>query len=96
MKLQQTKDYLLLIDEEAEIKEGWKGIAYKKDVAGTDIYKDGILIKSEKTEGLMIKHSYTTNTWYNDARPVIAYYPLTAEAKELDLPLLPKPFKEDI
>ena len=69
IKLIQTKDYLLLIDEEAEIKEG-----------KTFITKDNI-----------IHSNYGYN--YGD-RVVIAYYPLTKEAKELNLPLLPNPFKE--
>lgn len=70
-KLIQTKDYLLLIDEEAEIKEG-----------KTFITKDNI-----------IHSNYGYN--YGD-RVVIAYYPLTKEAKELDLPLLPNPFNKQI
>lgn len=77
MKLIQTEDYLLLIDKEAEIKEGWEGYAYKKDVVGK-----------------VFKHFYTENSWYDDAKIVIAYYPLTKEAKELDSPMLPNPYEE--
>lgn len=69
MKLTQTKEYLLLIDEEAAVKEG-----------NTFITKDNI-----------IHSNYGYN--YGD-RVVVAYYPLTKEVKELDLPLLPNPFKE--
>ena len=48
----------------------------------------------EDVVGNVFKHFYTTNTWYNDAKIVMAYYPLTKEAKELDLPLLP-PFEDN-
>lgn len=81
MKLIQTKDYLLLIDEESEIKENtWyenKGILFLSD------YK--------YTEGNNPNNSNPRVTDFNNS--VIAYYPLTKEAKELDLPLLP-PFEE--
>jgi len=40
---------------------------------------------------------YFRSRWQEkDWSPVIAYFPLTKEAKELDLPLLPNPFKEGI
>ena len=35
-----------------------------------------------------------TSDQYEGCKKVIAYYPLTDEAKELDLPLLPNPFEE--
>lgn len=57
MKLITTKEYLLLIDEEANIK-GHK--------------------------------------WVYEGNKIIAYYPLTKEAKELDLPLLPNPFDTEL
>lgn len=74
MKLIQTQEYLLLIDEEAEIK--YNTIIFESDtclinVAGKDYV-----------------HNKTDSK-------IIAYYPLNSKAKELDLPLLPNPFKED-
>jgi len=71
MKLQQTKDYLLLIDEEAEIKDG--------DIC---IDSTGVIFKHENHFPISIGQ-----------RKITAYRPLTKEAKELDLPLLP-PFEE--
>lgn len=70
-KLIQTKDYLLLIDEKAEIKEG-----------KTFITKENIV--------------HSCYGWNYGDRVVVAYYPLTDEAKELDLPLLPNPFNKQI
>lgn len=70
-KLIQTEDYLLLIDEEAEIKQnelGW---------LGDNIIQPFRLRWQEK-----------------DWKKLLAYYPLTKEAKPLDLPLLPKFNKE--
>lgn len=69
MKLIQTNDYLLLIDEEAEIK---------------DCYYYNSLDKALRKNN-NLNHSYHYK--------VIAYYPLTKEAKELNLPLLPNPFE---
>jgi len=82
MKLIQTKDYLLLIDEEAEIKEG--DYIYVPDSYSTfsDNYSpEKICIKGKET-------------WILRIKKIIAYYPLTKEAKELDLPELP-PFEKD-
>lgn len=79
MKLLQTKDYLLLIDEEAEIKEGWA------------INPDGNL----NYFGFDWRAMWTREQIL-DCKNVIAYYPLTKEAKELDLPLLPNPFEGEV
>lgn len=84
MKQIQTKDYLLLIDEEAEIKE-----------------KDYYSNTWGNTEPLVcicdsIGESMDCNKLKKDCNKIIAYYPLTKEAKELDLPLLPNPFEDDI
>lgn len=83
MKLINTKDYLLLIDEEAEIKENtWyenKGELFLSDC--------------KYDEGNNPNNSNPRVTNFNNS--VIAYYPLIKEAKELDLPLLPNPFKEN-
>jgi hypothetical protein len=76
MKLIQTNDYLLLIDEESEIK---LNDFYFSCPNGNNynIIKNEANYFDEKTSS-----------------KVIAYYPLTKEAKELDLPLLPNPFEE--
>ena len=75
-KLIQTKDYLLLIDEEAEIKD--------KEIV-TDSY--GNVRSFADLSFLGLGYDITT------IHKVVAYHPLTEEAKELDLPLLP-PFEE--
>lgn len=74
MKLVKTKDYLLLIDEEVEIKTG--------------VY---IL---EKESIINVFPDYLTDL--DECKKIIAYYPLNSEAKELDLSLLPNPFKDFI
>ena len=72
-KLIQTKDYLLLIDEEAICKTGE---LYLTSIQNRIIPKSkGVIQAGDK---------------------IIAYYPLNSEAKELDLPLLPNPFIEDL
>lgn len=72
-----TKDYLLLIDEEAEIKPG--DYIIHDTVEGIVEANDEWYYRGEKD-----------NYW----NKVIAFYPLTKEAKELEgLPLLP-PFEE--
>lgn len=75
-KLIQTKDYLLLIDEEAEIKD--------KEIV-TDSY--GNIRSFADLSFLGLGYDITT------IHKVVAYHPLTKEAEELDLPLLP-PFEE--
>lgn len=72
MKLIQIEDYLLLIEEVAEIKKG-----------------DYIL---EKESIINIFPDYLTDL--DECSKIIAYRPLTKEAKELDLPVLPNPFEE--
>ena len=79
MKLIQIKDYLLLIDEEAEIKP--EDYIIHDTVEGVVEANDEWHYRGEKDD------------YWNK---VIAYYPLTKEAKELDLLLLPNPFKEGI
>lgn len=76
MKLINTPDYLLLIDEEAKLSV-------------TDIIYN--------TLNCCIAQIHFSEQVCDDFKKIIAYYPLTKEAKELDgLPLLPNPFKEDI
>lgn len=73
MKLIQTKDYLLLIDEEAKVgKYVW-----------------------DKEHNYMRENVSRNNITDFDIE-IIAYRPLTKEAKELDLPLLPNPFDKQI
>jgi len=79
-KLIQTKDYLLLIDEEAEIKED--------DI----VYRDTEIVFKITNELLSYYKEVIPNTVHKIYR-CIAYYPLTEETKELDLPLLPNPFE---
>lgn len=83
-KLIQTKDYLLLIDEEAEI------------LSNDLIERDGNVYKctiANKVEVIVYeKNRYAGSFPPIECRNIIAYYPLTKEAKELDLPLLP-PFE---
>lgn len=74
-----TKDYLLLIDEEAEIKPD--------DYIIHDTV-DGVIEANDEWDYRGEKDNY----W----NKVIAFYPLTKEAKELDLPLLPNPFKVNV
>lgn len=76
MKLIQTKEYLLLIDEEAEIKPD--------DYINHDTV-EGVVEANDEWDYRGEKDDY----W----NKIIAYYPLTKEAKKLDLPLLP-PFEE--
>src|SRR5690606_2288457 len=78
-KLIKTKDYLLLIDEKAEIKEGDYYFSKNNNIVTTCDSKE------EAKECAVLRH--------NDFK-IIAYYPLSKEAEELDLPLLPNPFKE--
>ena len=76
MKIVSNDNYLLLIDEKAEIKEG---------------YIVDTVPNYESVEYCLFKDICVTKDHYMG----IAYYPLTKEAKELDLPLLP-PFEEEI
>lgn len=77
--LKYTKDYLLLIDEEAEIKEGDYYFSKNNNIVTTCDSKE------EAKECAVLRH--------NDFK-IIAHRPLTKEAKELDLLLLPNPFEE--
>ena len=87
-RLIQIKDYLLLIDEDAEIQPN--------DLIERDgnVYKCTIANKIEVI--VYKKDSYAGSFPPRECSKLIAYYPLTKEAKELDLPLLPNPFIEEI
>src|SRR5690606_10116770 len=78
LQLVKTKNYLLLIDEEAEIKgKGWR----------VDLERN--------TLGFIDSDEYYNRTENkNKFALVVGYYPLTKEAKELNLPLLPNSFEE--
>lgn len=84
MKLQQTTDYLLLIDEEA-------------DMINTEPINTYYLHKEDGHESIEIKTKDKLMGFLLSGKQIyfkiIAYYPLSKEAKELDLPLLP-PFEE--
>lgn len=92
MKLIHTKDYLLLIDEEADININNYIVA--KDLSGIakiKEYKKGHILANDISQNIELGISYHQTSDWNK---IIAYRPLTEGAKELDLPLLP-PFKED-
>lgn len=78
-KLIQTKDYLLLIDEEVEIK-GTPCLCYNS-------------IKNTWSDDVILYQDSMPEYHYKGFQKIIAYYPLTKDAQELDLPLLPNPFK---
>lgn len=81
MKLLQTKGYLLLIDEES------RGIEFGE--IGVNMRHSNLEPETRNIGG------YGSDKFYWSHKKIIAYYPLTKEAKELDLPLLP-PFEKDI
>lgn len=87
MKLITTDAYLLLIDEGVEIKEG--DYTYKKLDNGV-IYEEDIWRVEKNT----VASNYP-NIVKDYRDKIIAYYPLTKETKEIDLPLLPNPFREE-
>ena len=82
MKLLQTNTYLLLIDEEAEIQKG-------------DLMYDNHLVGLCNCTKVVNKLPYSYTSSFLNVDKVIAYYPLNSEAKELDLLLLPNPFKSN-
>lgn len=73
LTLKYAKDYLFLIDKEAEIYQ-------------MDLYLD--------VDYYTVTRATLSSDQYEGCKKIIAYYPLTEEAKKLDLPLLPNPFKE--
>jgi hypothetical protein len=83
MKLLQTNTYLLLIDEEAEIQKG-------------DLMYDNHLVGLCNCTKVVNKLPYSYTSSFINVDKVIAYYPLTKEAKELDLPLLHNPFEDKV
>lgn len=92
IKLIKTDLYLLLIDEEAGIDinnyivaEDLSGIAKVKE------YEKGHILAIAIFQNIELGISYHQTSDWNK---IIAYYPLTEGAKELDLPLLPNPFEE--
>lgn len=91
-KLIKTIDYLLLIDEEAEIKEN--DYLYDKltsHYAGIHQHS-GVEYENDNATNIIQCKSGTTAP-ISCSSKMIAYYPLSSEAKELDLPLLPNPFE---
>lgn len=82
MKLLQTNTYLLLIDEEAEIQKG-------------DLMYDNHLVGLCNCTKAVNKLPYSYTSSFLNIDKVIAYYHISSEAKELDLPKLP-PFKKII
>lgn len=92
LQLVKTKDYLLLIDEEAEINnyiiaKDLSGIAKIKE------YKRAHILAIEVLQDVELGISYyQKSNWIK----IIAYRKLNEKAKELDLPLLPNPFKDKV
>lgn len=80
-KLIQTKDYLLLIDEES------RGIAFGE--VGVNMRHSKLEVETRNIGG------YGSDKYYWSHKKCLAYYPLTEEAKELDLPLLPVTPKDE-
>ena len=94
IKLISNGMHLFLIDEEAEIKE--KDYLFDEltsHYAGIHQHS-GVEYKNKDKPNIIQCVSGTTCP-INHSSKVIAYYPLTEEAKELDLPILP-PFKKEI
>lgn len=92
MQIISTKDYLLLIDEEAEINKGCYIVARDNSgIAKVEEFKKGHIKAVTINDTDLGIGYYQLSDWIK----IIAYYPLTKEAKELDLPLLPNPFKEE-
>lgn len=73
----ETKDYLLLIDKEADLNIG--DFIFDRVKRIWDNIEKCFLITMSKEKG--------------DYK-IIAYYPLHSKSKNLDLPLLPNPFKK--
>ena len=112
MELIQTKDYLLLIDKEAEIENGDKFLSYLlmddwgEDIESNRVYLVYTCLESKYKNEKIMPHYVSLETGRkgddnkhfifdpSTSNKVIAYYPLTKEAKELDLPLLPNHFEE--
>lgn len=86
MRLIQTKDYLLLIDEKAEINFDTDYI----HAPDTSLFTGLEIGKIKKADAEL-----ATKRVGMCFIKVIAYYPLTDEAKELDLPWLPNPFEDN-
>ena len=80
-KLTSNGIYLLFIDEEAEIK-GTVCLCYNS-------------IKNTWNEDIILYQGTMPDYHFIGFQKIIAYYPLTEEAKELDLPILP-PFEKEI
>lgn len=80
MKILSNNIYLLLIDEEAKIK-GTVCLCYNS-------------IKNTWDEDIILYQGTMPDYHSIGFQKILAYYPLTKEAKELDLPLLPNPFED--
>ena len=87
MKLLNNDTYLLLIDEGAERIDGQ--LQFCEDV------HDGNLVHEPEQYINPIRKWCKTDTC-KDCNKIIAYHPLQADSKELDLPLLPSPYKEEV
>lgn len=80
MKLVQAKNYLLLIDENAEL------------LCGDAIIDNvGRVWDKPYTEKCFVDVMKT----HDDSHKIVAYYPLNKDCKELDLPMLPDPLYDE-
>ena len=107
MKLQTTKNYLFLVDEEAEIKNGdWiylkshsiDDLPFGNEI-GQRIYNDKNPELFDDYYNMIVESSGSkliANAMKIHTSKIIAYYPLTKEAKELEeVPLLPIQITEE-
>lgn len=91
MRLIQTKDYLLLVDSDGEITR----LSYVIG-NGVDYIQEAVAEVTQELDSGRVIVNTTTELNKNGLHKIIAYYPIAKEAEELDLPLLPNPFKKEI
>lgn len=91
MKLIQTKDYLLLVDSDGEITR----LSYVIG-NGVDYIQEAVAEVTQELDSGRVIVNTTTELNKNGLHKIIAYYPIAKEAEELDLLLLPNPFKKEI
>lgn len=82
MKLIPTKEYLLLIDEEA------------KTIKDTSLFFWCLNAQIYQSVAVIHDKVYSTKDQHklSDCKQILGYYPLTKEAKKLSIPKLPNPF----
>lgn len=93
MKILSNDMYLLLIDEEAEIKPKNK-VWWEDPEDGLTSQLNTVIEVYEELIFMSEPYASEIEALPQEVSLVIAYYPLTEEAEELDLPKLPNPFEE--